>query len=61
MGLLRAAARRFFNGNVRDLNILRESFPTNIIGSLFSFDRGTFFELENEAEGVVPRVSDDQA
>ena len=56
-----AAARRFFNGNVRDLNILRESFPTNIICNLFRFDEGSFFELESEAEGIVPRVNEEHA
>src|SRR5688500_17626296 len=28
-----AAARRFFNGNVRELNQLCDSFPTNIVAS----------------------------
>ena len=51
-----AAARRFYNGNVRDLNILRESFPTSIIGGLFRFAGGSFFELDSEAERVVPRL-----
>ncbi len=52
-----AAARRFFNGNVRDMNVLRESFPSNLVGSMFKFESGTFFELEREAERVVPRVN----
>lgn len=51
-----AAARRFFNGNVRDLNVLREQFPTSLIGRMFGFQGGTFFELDREAERVVPRV-----
>jgi LemA protein len=51
-----AAARRFFNGNVREMNGLRGQFPTNIVGSLFKFETGTFFELSSEAERVVPRV-----
>lgn len=51
-----AAARRFFNGNVRDMNVLRESFPTSIIGSLGGFEGSTFFELSDDAERVVPRV-----
>ena len=52
-----AAARRFFNGNVRELNQLCESFPTNLVASLFGFERGSYFELSSEAERVVPRVS----
>jgi LemA protein len=52
-----AAARRFFNGNVRELNLLVESFPTNIVAGMFGFERGDYFELSSEAERVVPRVS----
>ena len=52
-----AAARRFFNGNVREMNALGQQFPTNIIGSMFKFEQGTFFELSSEAERVVPRVA----
>lgn len=51
-----AAARRFFNGNVRDLNVLRAQFPTSMIGRTFGFETGTFFELDSDAERVVPRV-----
>lgn len=51
-----AAARRFFNANVREMNQLCESFPTNLLASAFGFERATYFELSNEAERVVPRV-----
>ncbi|MFA5927644.1 MAG: LemA family protein [Patescibacteria group bacterium] len=44
------AARRFYNGNVRDLNIAIRSLPTNIIAGLFGFKERELFELENEAE-----------
>lgn len=44
------AARRFYNGNVRDLNIKIESFPSNIIANLFRFTKREFFELEEGAE-----------
>ena len=40
------AARRFYNGNVRDLNIKVESFPSNIIASMFGFKQMELFELE---------------
>lgn len=40
------AARRFYNGNVRDLNIALESFPQNIIGNMFKFKKQEFFELD---------------
>jgi LemA protein len=43
------AARRFYNGNVRDLNTRVDSFPSNIIAKIFNFGKKEFFELENEA------------
>ena len=43
------AARRFYNTNVRELNIAVESFPSNIIAKWFSFAKKDFFELD-EAE-----------
>ncbi|HEX6963583.1 MAG TPA: LemA family protein [Lacipirellula sp.] len=52
-----AAARRFFNGNVRELNQLCDSFPTNIVAGMFGVERGSYFELSSEAERAVPHVS----
>ena len=46
------AARRFYNGNVRDLAIALQSFPSNIIGNMFSFAEEPYFELE---EGSVEK------
>lgn len=46
------AARRFYNGNVRDLKIALQSFPSNMIGNAFNFKEEQFFEL---AEGSVER------
>jgi len=43
------AARRFYNTNVRDLNIKVDSFPANIIARIFNFKKMDFFELEEEA------------
>ena len=43
------ASRRFYNGNVRDLNIGLESFPGNMIASIFHFGAMEFFQLEEEA------------
>ncbi len=40
------AARRFYNGNVRDLNIRIESFPANIVADIFKFKQMEMFELE---------------
>ncbi len=44
------AARRFYNRNVRDLNIKIEMFPSNVIAKMFSFEKKDFFEVENPEE-----------
>jgi len=51
------AARRFFNGNVRDLNTRIEVFPSNIIASLFSFTPESFFEVESAVMRDVVDIS----
>lgn len=51
------AARRFYNGNVRDLNIKIESFPSNIIANLFKFTKRDFFELEDPTQKEPVKVS----
>ncbi len=44
------AARRFYNGQVRDLNTKAESFPSNIIAGIFHFVKMDFFDLgDNDA------------
>jgi len=43
------AARRFYNTNVRDLNIKIESFPAKIIANMFKFAKMDFFEIEEAA------------
>lgn len=48
------AARRFYNGNVRDLNTGLEVFPGNIIGNIFKFKKQDFFELEESADAREP-------
>jgi len=50
------AARRFYNGNVRDLNIKIESFPSNLIASLFNFQKMEFFGVEEAAEREPVKV-----
>ena len=44
------SARRFYNGNVRELNIKIASFPSNIIATMFGFTKMEFFQLGNDAE-----------
>jgi LemA protein len=40
------AARRFYNSNVRDLNIAIEQFPGNLIASSFHIQKMDLFELD---------------
>lgn len=44
------AARRFYNGNVRDLNIQIESFPANLVAGPFGFKQMELFQTANEVE-----------
>lgn len=49
------ASRRFYNGNVRDLNTKIESFPSNIIAGMFAFVKREFFQLdESDAAAKQP-------
>ncbi|KKU51743.1 MAG: hypothetical protein A3H69_02640 [Candidatus Sungbacteria bacterium RIFCSPLOWO2_02_FULL_47_9] len=50
------AARRFYNGNVRDYNIKVQTFPTNLIASNFGFKKEEFFDMD-EGEKAVPQVT----
>lgn len=47
------AARRFYNSNVRDLNIAIQVFPTNIFANMLGFKKRELFELE-QAEAKEP-------
>jgi LemA protein len=49
-------ARRYYNGTVRDFNILVESFPSNILAMIFIFKRAEFFEIEVATQREVPIV-----
>lgn len=44
-----ASARRFYNGNVRELNTKIEVFPSNILAKIFTFQKREFFQLGQEA------------
>ncbi len=49
------AARRFYNGNVRDYNIKIEKFPNNMIAGMLNFKHRDLFELE---EGEKEKVKE---
>ncbi len=40
------AARRFYNGNVMEINTRVEQFPSNIIAGAFGFAKEEFFDLD---------------
>lgn len=43
------AARRFYNGNVMDLNTRVDSFPANLIATMFHLSKMELFQLEDAA------------
>ena len=45
-----AAARRFYNAAVLDLNNAVELFPSSVIASMFNFKQMPFFKVEDEKE-----------
>lgn len=48
------AARRFYNGNVRDLNTATETFPSNFVARTFNFSKMEFFDLEDNESAREP-------
>jgi LemA protein len=50
-------ARRYYNGTVRNQNVLVQSFPSNVIASLFGFSQRQYFEISNDAERATPTVN----
>lgn len=50
------AARRFYNGNVRDLAIALQSFPSNVIGNVFKFKEREYFELGEDEQAAKDPV-----
>jgi LemA protein len=49
-------ARRYYNGAVRDLNVLVESFPSNLMARVFGFTSAEFFEIELARQRDVPKI-----
>jgi LemA protein len=50
-------ARRYYNGTVRNLNVLAQSFPSNLIAGLFGFGQRDYFEIADAADRAVPQVA----
>jgi len=51
------AARRFYNGNVREMNVLVRSVPSNLVAGLFGFQEAEYFEIEDSSVRAPVAVS----
>lgn len=49
-------SRRYYNGAVRNLNTMIESFPSNLVATQFRFEKAEFFEIGDAAAREVPKV-----
>ena len=49
-------ARRYYNGAVRNLNVLVQSFPSNLVAGALGFTQRDYFELSDAAERAAPQV-----
>jgi LemA protein len=49
-------SRRYYNGSVRNLNTMIESFPSNMVANFFKFLKAEFFEIGDAAQREVPKV-----
>lgn len=52
------AARRFYNGSARDLNIKVQTFPSNIVASMFGFKEREFFEVEESEAAKIAKPTE---
>ena len=50
-------SRRYYNGAVRNLNVMVESFPSNLVAGQFGFEKRVYFEIDDEADRTVPQGS----
>ncbi len=49
-------SRRYYNGAVRNLNNMIQSFPSNLVANYFKFTVAEFFEIGDAAAREVPKV-----
>lgn len=50
------SALRFYNGNVRELNVKCETFPSALVAGTFGFQKATYFELQTPEARQNPVV-----
>jgi len=51
-----AAARRFYNGTVRELNTMRRSFPPNLVAAITGVKAADYFEIDDHSHRELPRI-----
>lgn len=51
------AARRFYNGNVREYNNTVQMFPSNLLAFFFDFKEKEYFEIDDSSQRLVPTAS----
>lgn len=49
-------ARRYYNGAVRELNVLVESVPSNLVARSCGFTCAAYFTLDDAREGQSPKL-----
>jgi LemA protein len=52
------AARRFYNGAARDLNVKIQTFPTNLFAGMLGFKVRDFFEVDESESAAVNKPVD---
>ena len=49
-------ARRYYNGAVRELNVLVESVPSNLVARPFAFTQAEYFSLDDPRDAPSPKM-----
>jgi LemA protein len=49
-------SRRYYNGATRNMNVLVESFPSNLVANIFKFHKAMYFEIDNDSDRELPKV-----
>jgi len=52
------ASRRFYNGGVRDLNTKIQTFPANVVASMFKFVNREFFDVDDSERAAANKPTD---
>ncbi|PKP25017.1 MAG: hypothetical protein CVU03_09720 [Bacteroidetes bacterium HGW-Bacteroidetes-2] len=50
-------ARRYYNGSVRNYNILIDQFPSKLIAKAVNHQQRDYFDIKNETEKAAPEVN----